>query len=110
MKYMNVYNNKDNDVDGYFTCVDSVELWIESLAKAVGIDGWKSDMNFTQCGGDSFQLVRLINLIDEKLGTKVRYVHTYMYQVFYYKDLLSLTFVQYKYVAYTKLFLKGIYF
>ena len=73
MKYASVYN-KSNDVkDDNFTCVDSVELWITNLAKAVGIDGWKSDMNFTQCGGDSFQLVQIINLIDDNLGTKVRF-------------------------------------
>ena len=60
--------------DDSFTSVDSVELWIASLAKTVGVNGWKSDATFTQCGGDSFQLIRIINMLDNKLGTKVNYI------------------------------------
>lgn len=65
----NIFNKSNG---GNFTSIDSVKLWITSLAQTVGVDDWKSDMNFTQCGGDSFQLVRIINLIDESLGTKVK--------------------------------------
>ena len=73
MKYADKkFHNKHSDVqNNNFTSVESVEVWIASLAKAVGVDGWKSDVNFTQCGGDSFQLVRIINILDDNLGTKV---------------------------------------
>ena len=71
MKYTDRKVHNDVKVDN-FTSIDSVELWIASLAKTVGVDGWKSDVNFTQCGGDSFQLVRIINMLDDNLGTKVK--------------------------------------
>ena len=73
MKYADKkFHNKHSDVqNNNFTSVESVEVWIASLAKVVGVDGWKSDVNFTQCGGDSFQLVRIINILDDNLGTKV---------------------------------------
>ena len=60
--------------DDSFTSIDSVELWIATLAKTVGVDSWKSDSTLTQCGGDSFQLIRIINMLDSKLGTKVNYI------------------------------------
>ena len=65
-KFHNELSNHDN-----FTSVESVEQWIASLAKTVGVDGWKSDVNFTHCGGGSFQLVRIINILDDNLGNKV---------------------------------------
>ena len=66
-----LHNERSDVQNDHFTSVESVELWIASLAKAVGVDGWKSDVNFTHCGGDSFQLVQIINMLDEHLGTKV---------------------------------------
>ena len=65
IKYNNVIYNS-------FVNVNSVEMWISSLANIVGVDGWKPDMKFTQCGGDSFQLVQIVNLIDDNLGAKVK--------------------------------------
>ena len=75
MKYAirNSADNKHNNViDDSFTSIGSVEKWISSLADTVGVDEWKADMKFTQCGGDSFQLVQIINLIDNNLGAKVK--------------------------------------
>ena len=75
MKYA-IRNNADNKhsnvIDDSFASVSSVEKWISSLADTVGVDEWKADMKFTQCGGDSFQLVQIINLIDNNLGAKVK--------------------------------------
>ena len=75
MKYARKNNNADikfsNVIDDSFANVNSVEIWITSLANTVGVDGWKPDMKFTQCGGDSFQLVQIVNLIDNNLGAKV---------------------------------------
>ena len=59
----------DNTVD--MSCVALVEKWVSSLADMVGVSGWESDVNFLQNGGDSFQLVRITNLIEEGLGSGV---------------------------------------
>ena len=66
-----VYNDHNDVIYHHFASIDSVELWVTSLARIVGICDWKSDMNFTQCGGDSFQLVQVINMIENNLGSKV---------------------------------------
>ena len=75
MKYAirnNTDNKHNNVIDDSFASISSMEKWINSLADTVGVDEWKPDMKFTQCGGDSFQLVQIINLIDNNLGAKVK--------------------------------------
>jgi len=63
------------------SCVASVEKWLSSLAEMVGVSGWESDANFLQTGGDSFQLVRIMNLIEDSLRNEVS-MSMYMYNLY----------------------------
>jgi len=73
----------DETVD--ISCVASVEKWVSNLAVMVGVSGWESNVNFLQNGGDSFQLVRITNLIEDGLGSGINvrslattnYAHNY---------------------------------